>query len=100
MKSVRDEISEVDRREVSLFLEELDEIIGSIKEAVSIDLDKKEYRIDIESIEGEENKEYLNEAVGIRRPNTRSKGKVKEHEWVMDRALEHKEKGRPRIVSV
>ena len=38
------------------------------------------------------NIEELNEAEVIRRSNTRSKGKVKEHEWVMDRALERKEK--------
>src|SRR5215469_16864820 len=30
------------------------------------------------------------------RPATRSRGKVREEEWILDRALEHRKKGRPR----
>ena len=44
--------------------------------------------------------EKIQEGVDLRNvecalPKRRSKGRVKEHDWIMERDLEHKRKGRP-----
>ena len=49
------------------------------------------------NIDTEETKEYEEEnEIYVSKMRTRSKGPLKEYKWVLNRALEHQNKGRPR----
>ena len=118
MKTMSEEVNGENRRKISLFLEELDKVLGEMKNkngiesSINVGEKQKNYRCMIQVYARRKVREGIMMEVRLKgimsvererevemnkfnRRVTRIQGAVVDQPWVMPRTIEHEKKGRP-----